>query len=232
MNSRQKKLLKECLLDKNTTFNQKIGSFIKIFNASSPAPNPSSEKWHISNDEWQRYEFLGDRVLNLVAAGYLYHSAPAEREGILTKRMGVVSNESLAEIIARRDWDVSRLIPDAIGQQKTYGERVKGGALEAFIGALYGIAGFEVTQKFVLSLLSEEIKHFDPANNYIGLLQEWTQKRGEHLPVYQETFRTGPDHRPHFTVRVQIADGRIFEGSGPSLPEARQDAAKTALKNI
>ena len=77
---------------------------------------------------------------------------------------------------------VSPLIPDAIGQQKTSGEQVKGGALEAFIGALYGIAGFEVTQKFVLSLLSEEIEHFDPANNYIGLLQEWTQKRGEHPP--------------------------------------------------
>jgi ribonuclease-3 len=146
--------------------------------------------------------------------------------------MGVVSNESLAEIITHRDWDISRLMPDSIGQQKTYGERVKGGALEAFIGGLYWIAGFEETQKFVLSLLSEEIEYFDPANNYIGVLQEWTQKRGEHPPVYQETFRTGPDHRPHFTVRVRIADGRTFEGSGPSLPDARQDAAKTALKNI
>ena len=126
MNNREKNVLKKCLLDKNTNFNQKTGEFIKIFNASSPDPNPSSEKWHISNDEWQRYEFLGDRVLNLVAAGYLYHSAPAEREGVLTKRMGVVSNESLAEIIAHRDLDVSRLIPDTIGQQKTYGERVNG----------------------------------------------------------------------------------------------------------
>ena len=126
MNSRQKKLLKECLLDKKIPFNQKIGEFIKILNAGVPAPSPSSEKWIISNDEWQRYEFLGDRVLNLVAAGYLYNLAPAEREGDLTKRMGVVSNESLAEIINRRDWDVSRLIPDSIGQQKTYGERVKG----------------------------------------------------------------------------------------------------------
>lgn len=232
MNSRQKKLLEECLLDKKTTFNQKIGEFIKILNAGFPAPSPSSEKWIISNDEWQRYEFLGDRVLNLVAAGYLYNLAPAEREGDLTKRMGVVSNESLAEIINRRDWDVSRLIPDSIGQQKTYGERVKGGALEAFIGALYGIAGFVVTQKFVLSLMSEEIEHFDPANNYIGLLQEWSQKRGEHLPIYKEIFRTGPDHCPYFTITVQIADGRYFEGSGQSLLEARQEAAKTALKNI
>jgi ribonuclease-3 len=176
--------------------------------------------------------FLGDRVLNLVAAGCLYHNAPAEQEGVLTKRTGVVSNESLAEIIERRGFDVSRLIPDSIGRQKTYGERVKGGALEAFIGALYEIAGFEGTKKCVLILLSEDIEHYDPEKNYIGLLQEWCQKRGERLPAYKETCRTGPDHRPHFTVRVSIADGRVFEGSGASLPDARQDAAMRALDTI
>ena len=170
MNNRQKQLLLKHLLDPNTSFNQKTGEFIKFFNAGSPDPNPLSEKWYISNDEWQRYEFLGDRVLNLVAADYLYHDAPAEQEGVLTKRMVVVSNESLAEIIERRDFDVSRLIPDSIGGQKTYGARVKGGALEAFIGALYEIAGFEGTKKYVLSLLSEDIEHYDPAKNYIGLL--------------------------------------------------------------
>ena len=125
--------------------------------------------------------------------------------------------------------DVSLLIPDAIGQQ-TSGERVKGGALEAFIGALYEISGFEVTQKFVLTLLSEEIMQFDPANNYIGFLQEGTQKRGEHLPVYQETFRSGPDHRPHFTVRVQIADGRMFEGSGRSLSGGSSGCSKDSTE--
>ncbi len=162
MNKRQKQLLLQHLLDPKASFNQKIGEFIKFFNAGSPDPNPLSEKWNISNNEWQRFEFLGDRVLNLVAAGYLYHDAPAEQEGVLTKRMGVVSNESLAEIIERRGFDVSRLIPDSIGRQKTYGERVKGGALEAFIGALYEIAGFEGTKKCVLILLSEDIEHYNP----------------------------------------------------------------------
>jgi ribonuclease-3 len=109
---------------------------------------------------------------------------------------------------------------------------VKGGALEAFIGALYEIAGFEGTKKCVLILLSEDIEHYDPEKNYIGLLQEWCQKRGERLPAYKETCRTGPDHRPHFTVRVSIADGRVFEGSGASLPDARQDAAMRALDTI
>ncbi len=89
-----------------------------------------------------------------------------------------------------------------------------------------------MTQKFVLILLSEEIEQFDPANNYIGLLQEWTQKRGELLPVYQETFRTARITTLISPSGYNIADGRTFEGSGPSLPDARQNAAEMALKNI
>jgi dsRNA-specific ribonuclease len=83
-----KKIVKEYLLDKNTSFNQKTENFIKIFNAGSTDPNSSSEKWQISNDEWQRYKFLGDRVLNLVVAVYLYRLAPADRKGVLTQRRG------------------------------------------------------------------------------------------------------------------------------------------------
>ncbi len=232
MNDQQKKLLKEQFLDQNPDFNQKIREFIKIFNADSSGPGLQSVRWNISNDEWQRYEFLGDRILNLVAADYLYHQVPSKREGEMTKKMGVVSNESLTAIIERRGFDIDLLIPCAIGQQQTYGEKIKGGALEALIGALYEVFGFTWTSTFVLTILSEEIERYDPAKNYIGTLQEWCQKRGETLPIYKEISRTGPDHLPHFSVGVQIADGRTFEGSGPSLPDARQDAAKMALKNI
>jgi dsRNA-specific ribonuclease len=147
MNNRQKNFLKKQLLNSNLDFNQKLGEFIKIFNSDFFDPDFQSEKWNISNDEWQRYEFLGDRVLNLVAADYLYHQTPSNREGEMTKMMGVVSNESLTGIIDRNGIDVARLIPETIGQQQTYGERVKGGAFEAFIGALYEIVGFEGTAR-------------------------------------------------------------------------------------
>ncbi len=232
MNDQQKKLLKKQFLDPNPDFNQKFREFIKIFNTDSSDPGLQSVIWNISNDEWQRYEFLGDRVLNLVAADYLYHQPSSKREGEMTKKMGVVSNESLTGIIERRGFEIDLLIPCAIGLQQTYGERIKGGALEALIGALYEIFGFMWTRTFVLTILSEEIERYDPAKNFIGSLQEWCQKRGETLPIYKEISRTGPDHLPHFSVRVQIADGKTFEGSGPSLPDARQDAAKMALKNI
>ena len=184
MNNLQITLLKEQLLDSNVDFNRKIEEFIKIFNSDSSDPGLQSGKWNISNDEWQRYEFLGDRVLNLVAADYPYHHAPSKREGEMTKMMGVVSNESLTGIIERNGFDVALLIPKTIGQQQTYGERVKGGALEAFIGALYEIVGFEGTRTCILNILSDEIDRYDPATNYIGRFQEWHQQHDLPIPVY------------------------------------------------
>jgi len=110
-----------------------MGEFIKIFNSDSSDPDFQSEKWNISKEEWQRYEFLGDRVLNLVAADYLYHEAPSKREGEMTKMMGVVSNELLTGIIERNGFDVALVIPKTIGPQQTCGERITGGALEVFL---------------------------------------------------------------------------------------------------
>jgi ribonuclease-3 len=201
MNNRQKKLMKKQLLDSKSDFNQKMGEFIKIFNSDSSDPGFQSEKWNISKEEWQRYEFLGDRVLNLVAADYLYHHVPLKREGEMTKMMGVVSNESLTGIIERNGFDVALLIPEIIGQQQTYSERVKSGGLEAFIGALYEIVGFEGTRTCILNILSDEIDRYDSATNYIGRLQEWHQQHGLPFPVYSEITekRDGPAHSPRFT---------------------------------
>jgi len=234
MNNRQKKILKKQLLDSKSDFNQKMGEFIKIFNSDSSDPGFQSEKWNISKEEWQRYEFLGDRVLNLVAAEYLYHHTPLKREGEMTKMMGVVSNESLTGIIERNGFDVALLIPKTIGQQQTYGERVKGGGLEAFIGALYEIVGFEGTRTCILNILSEEIKQYDPATNYIGRLQEWHQQYGLPIPIYSEIVekRDGPAHSPRFTYRVYAGDGSVLgEGTGRNTTEAKQAAAKMALVN-
>jgi len=68
---------------------------------------------------------------------------------------------------------------------------VKGGALEAFIGALYEIAGFEDTRRSLFALLAEEMDRYDPAPNYIGRLQEWHQQHGSQVPVYTEVKEKG-----------------------------------------
>jgi ribonuclease-3 len=237
VNDRQKKVLTESLLDPNASFNQKIREFIKMFNADSPDSNLQQGTWNVSLDRWQRYEFVGDRVLNLVAADYLYHQSPANREwenreGEMTKKMGVVSNESLSTIIDRKRIDIPLLIPETIGQQQTYGEKIKGGALEAFIGALYECVGFEVTRTCILTLLSEEIDRFDPNRNAKGILQEFFQKQDKSVPEYRVARKNGSDHKPVFTCRVYFRNEFLGEGTGESKQQAEQEAAKRALEKI
>lgn len=189
-----------------------------------------AEGWHVSKDAWQRYEFLGDRVLNLVVAEYLYSLRPPVREGTMTRKMGVVSNESLAGIAHRAGIDTSVLIPAEIRQQQTYGDAVRGGAIEACIGAMYVHAGFSATRHFVLRLMADETERYDPDENYIGKLQERFQQHGLSVPVYREISRSGPPHRPQFVVGVYDEKDRLLgQGTGSSTGEARQEAAREAL---
>lgn len=112
---------------------------------------------------------------------------------------------------------------------------MKGGALEAYIGALYEIMGFEVTRTVILNIMSEEIELYDPASNYIGRLQEWYQQHGLPLPVYNERTekREGPAHSLRFTYSVCAGDGSIVgKGTGKNATEAKQEAAKRALEKI
>jgi len=80
--------------------------FTQIFNSGTSDRALPSETWNISTEEWQCYEFLGDRVLNLVAPD----DVPLKREGNMTKLMGVVSNESLAGILERKDFNIALMI--------------------------------------------------------------------------------------------------------------------------
>ena len=103
-------------------------------------------------EDWQRYEFLGDRVLNLIVAQSLFTRREGTLdEGEMTRVLGsVVSNRALDALSRRYDRAVfSRLIPQSIGEQETYGERITGGAFEAFIGALYCEVGLDDVTFFV-----------------------------------------------------------------------------------
>jgi ribonuclease-3 len=225
--------LRDLLCDQNSDVTRIIATFISGFNAAYG--NPAAVRWDISKEDWQRYEFLGDRVLNLIVAQSLFtRRAGTLEEGEMTRILSnVVSNRALDLLSKRYDHEIfSSLIPLSIREQKTYGAKITGGAIEAFIGALYCEVGLDDVMFFVNTVLREALDVSDPHGNVIGALQEFFQKRGECLPVYLETCRTGPDHRPHFSVRVRIADGRTFEGSGLSLTDARREAAGNALDGI
>ena len=208
-----------------------IPAFVSRFNAAYG--DPQATRWDVSKEDWQRYEFLGDRVLNLIIAQTLFTQRPvALDEGEMTEILGtVVSNKSL-DALARDHDAVTLLIPCAIGEQNCYGERITGGAFEAFIGALYCEVGLDDVAYFVNEVLAGPLANYNPRHNAIGILQEYYQKAKKPLPEYNLLERSGPDHKPWFRVTVTVSGGKIFEGTGPSLSEAKKSAAKMALLPI
>ena len=212
------------------TVAQKIAAFVRYYNGKTGSASPA---WQVSKEAWQRYEFLGDRILNLAAAELLFSGNPSSDEGTMTRKMGVVANESLAAIAGHKGVDTALLVPAAIGQQQAYGDAIRGGAIEACIGAIAECAGYAAARAVARDFLAGEIEAYDPSANYIGRLQEHFQKSGLPVPVYTECSRTGPDHQPAFTYSVSDAEGRILgTGTGSSTAEARQNAAKEALQAL
>lgn len=208
-----------------------ISVFISRYNAAYG--DPRSERWDISKEDWQRYEFLGDRVLNLIIAQTLFAQRPVTLdEGEMTEILStVVSNKSLDRMACGIE-TFPLLVPRSIGEQNSYGEKITGGAFEAFIGALYCEVGLDDVAYFANGALAGALAEYNPRHNAIGLLQEHFQKMGEPLPEYTLTEKSGPDHKPLFAVRVTIHGGQSFEGSGPSRAEAKKAAARKALDRV
>lgn len=211
-----------------------ITTFVSCFNAAYG--DPAKEHWDISIAEWERYEFLGDRVLNLIVAQALFTRRHAAlTEGEMTRVIsGIVSNHALDAIVRQQtDGEVfSRVIPPAIAGQNTYGERITGGAFEAFIGALYCEVGLDEVAFFVNALLQEPLDEASPEENTIGMLQEYFQKRFRAIPTYRETKREGPDHRPVFTFEVLFNNQVLGTGSGESIQKAEREAARAACRKL
>jgi ribonuclease III len=211
--------------------NRIIPVFVSRFNAVYG--DPHAERWDITKEDWQRYEFLGDSVLRLIIAQTLFVQRDAVlNPGEMTKILAdVVSNKSL-DVLSRNHDAFTLLIPRSIGEQNCYGEKITAGAFEAFIGALYCEVGLDDVSCFVNEVLADALANYNPLNNTIGILQEYFQKKGDVIPIYAETGRAGPGHKLLFSVRVTLADGRSFEGTGPSLSEAKKAAARIALEQI
>jgi len=177
----------------------------------------------------ERLEFLGDRVLNLIVAEYLFCHFN-EPEGELTPRMEVTRNKNLSLLVPSLKLGFEDLILVAQNQSVTPG--IIADAFEAFVGALYLDRGFDAARGIVLSLISDEIESFFPGRNYKKKLQEILQKQNLPLPVYSLVRKEGKDHRPEFTYRVTAGSNISGEGTGSNKTEATQNAALDALRQM
>lgn len=181
----------------------------------------------------ERLEFLGDRVLNLLAAERLLALDPEAKEGILSPRLAALVNGKACARVARRIGlaPALRLSGSASKIGARDSDSVLGDATEALMAALYIDGGMDVVRQFFLDAWKEEFA--DPAaprsKDPKTQLQEWAQARSLPLPKYEVVSRAGPDHAPVFRVMVTLEGYPPQDGSGRSRQEAEKSAALEML---
>jgi ribonuclease-3 len=191
-----------------------------------------------SGKNYERLEFLGDAVLNLVVAEHLYRAFPDATEGDLSRlRARVVSSEPLAEAAAELALGEALLLGS--GELKTGGYRRKSilaDAFEAVCGALFLDGGFEVAARVIDRLFQARIAALPPPDalkDAKTLLQEYLQSRGLALPRYLVERVEGEAHAQVFWVICDVAALRErASGSGSSRRRAEQEAAERILVQI
>jgi ribonuclease-3 len=185
----------------------------------------------------ERLEFLGDSVLGLVVAQYLYQTLPDQPEGELARiKSFVVSEASLSEIA--RGLRVDNFILIGKGEEYSGGRSKKtilADCLEAIIGAYYLDSGFPASERFVHGMLIPEINKVlenRHAKDYKTMLQEYVQKRMRTYPKYRVVQKTGPDHDKTFWIEVHVGDRSFGAGKGKNKKEAEQEAARLAYESL
>jgi len=184
---------------------------------------------------YQRLEFLGDRVLALVIADRLYRAFPEEPEGGLNRRFtALVRAETLAEIAGEVGLaELVRAETGGAAKGEALPPAVLGDICESAIGALYLDGGLEAAAAFIHRHWAERLRAGPAtAKDAKTALQEWAQARGLALPGYRVVAQHGPDHAPDFEVAVAVAGYGEIRGRGGSKRAAEQEAAAAMLEAL
>lgn len=185
----------------------------------------------------ERLEFLGDTVLDLIVARYLYEKFPRKTEGELSKVKSILVRKSvLAEIAAKIS--LGDLILINWGEEKTGGrnrQSILADVFEAVLGAIYMDKGIEVATEFIQTHLLSDFKKIVRKELYINhksILLEYTQSSGQGIPAYKVIDEIGPDHAKSFLVEVHVNGQKMGKGQGKTKKVAEQEAAKQAIKKL
>ena len=184
------------------------------------------------NEDNERLEFLGDRVLGLAVAELLADHFPDAYEGELARWFNhLVRAETCAEVA--QDWELGDYILMSGGEAGSGGRGKKtilANSCEAVLGAIFADAGFDAARAVVRRFWEPHLGEIeDAAPDAKSVLQEWAQGRRLSLPRYLEVAREGPDHAPRFTAEVQIDGVAPERGQGANKRAAEQAAALAML---
>jgi ribonuclease-3 len=185
-------------------------------------------------ESYERLEFLGDRVLGLAVAEWLFERFPDDPEGALSRRLNALVTGPACAAVARGIGvpAMLRLGKQALGDGVSDSDNVLGDVMEALLGALYLEAGFDAARAAVRRLWANRVGEGAAAPQHPkSALQEWAAAHRRRAPAYELLDRSGPGHAPRFTVRVAVGDAAA-SARGASKQEAETAAAAALLAQL
>lgn len=224
--SKRKEKLKRFCLNHEIPFKDLLTVDLALHHSSYS--NENKEYKHKNNE---RLEFLGDAVLDAIAAELLFNLLPCSPEGELSLLKSAIVNETALAKMAR-NLELGELLVMGKGEEKSGGRKknaVLADAMEAFIGACHMECGFETAKKWISPLLEKEIKSLlssKEKEDYKTLLQEWTQKHMKCSVKYTIVDEKGKDHEKTFSAIVCV-NGKIY---GPVDGKSKKNAEKAAAQ--
>jgi ribonuclease III len=189
------------------------------------------------SDSYERLEFLGDSVLDLIITEVLFERFTEKDEGFMTQmRSKLVKGDALAGYSRQLGLPkVVELGERARGQGIENSTSILGDVFEALIGALYKDRGYAVTRRFIEGVLDNHLDIKEVAaldDNYKSILMEYAQAKRLKIPMYRVIQEDGPAHNRTFVVEVLVGDNKAGEGSGKSKKIAEQEAARVAYERL
>jgi len=187
-----------------------------------------------SINNYEKLEFLGDRVLGLVISKRLLEIYPNEKEGALDKKLAsLVNKKKCMEIGKSLNLNKFILISKNKNRKLMIEEKIIADACESLIGAIFLDQGLNTVEKFILKTWDNDLKasivtFIDSKTQ----LQEYSLKKFKNLPIYKLIENSGPRHKPFFKVSVELENSKIFIGEGASKKDAEQSAAQLLLINL
>jgi ribonuclease-3 len=193
-----------------------------------------NEHREASQDHNERYEFLGDAILELVITDFLFHKFPEKPEGDLTAiRAALVNTVSLADVATQLG--VNDFLLLSKGEERDTGrarQYILANTFESLIGALYLDQGYEAAKEFIAAQLFDKTERVVEKRLWQDAKSRFQELAQEHMsvtPSYETLSQTGPDHDRVFTVGAFLGKEKVAEGQGRSKQEAEQVAAEKAI---
>jgi len=181
--------------------------------------------------KYERLEFLGDRVLGLTVASFLFKQYPSELEGALSKRFSaLVKEETLFKIAKKINLEAFLTPSDKKGGITP---SVQADVIEALLAAVFLDSDYETAKKVILNLFEDELSNISEIPTEAKTtLQEWVQKNKKKLPRYTIISQEGPAHAPLIRICLEVEGYENTYGEGHNKKEASIQAAEEMIKKI